>query len=66
MGIREANIEDYFKGKIFLKLALLNILKRINRNPIAKKVVLNVGLKLKVSTPCPNMLYGYNSLKGFP
>jgi hypothetical protein len=66
MGTGEADVEDYFRGKIFPKPAPLDILKRIDRNPMAKKVVLDVGSKLKVSTPCPDMLYGYNSLGGFP
>jgi hypothetical protein len=33
---------------------------------MAKRAVPDVGSKLKVSTPYPDMLYGYNSLGAFP
>lgn len=33
---------------------------------MAKQAVPNVGSKLKVSTPVPDMLYGYNSIGAFP
>ena len=66
MGVGETDVEDYFRGKIFAKPAPLDSLKRIDKNPMAKQVVPNVGSKLKVSTPWPDMLYGYNRLGAFP
>ncbi|KAF7876396.1 hypothetical protein EAF04_001488 [Stromatinia cepivora] len=66
MGTGAADVEDYFKNKIFPKPASLDILKRIDRTPMAKKIVPDIGSKLKVSIPCPDMLYGYNSLGAFP
>ena len=39
--------------------------KYINKNLIAKYAIPNIGLKLKVSTPYPNILYKYNNLRAF-
>ena len=66
MGTGETDMEDYFRGKIFPKPPPLDSLKRIDKNPIAKQLVLDVGSKLKVSTPWPDMLYRYNRLRAFP
>lgn len=60
MGTGESDVEDYFRDKIFAKPAPLDSLKRIDKNPMAKLVVPDVGSKLKVSTPVPDMLYGYS------
>ena len=65
MGTGEPDVEDYFRGKIFAKPAPQDSLKRIDKNPMAKQVVPDVGSKLKVSTPVPDMLYGYNRLGAF-
>ncbi|KAF7861552.1 hypothetical protein EAF04_008114 [Stromatinia cepivora] len=66
MGTGEPDVEDYFKNKIFDKPEPLSNLKRIDKNPMAKYNVPNIGSKLKVSIPVPDMLYGYNSIEAFP
>ena len=50
IGTRETDMEDYFRGKVFLKPASLDSLKRIDKNPIAKQLVSDVRSKLRVST----------------
>jgi hypothetical protein len=65
MGTGEPDVEDYFRGKIFAKPVPQDSLKRIDKNPMAKQVVPDVGSRLKVSTPAPDMLYGYNRLGAF-
>ena len=66
MGTGEPDVEDYFKSKIFAKPEPLGSLKRIDKIPMAKHIVPDVGSKLKVSIPVPDMLYGYNSIGAFP
>jgi hypothetical protein len=66
MGTGEPAVEDYFKANIFPNPKPSDSLYRINRNPMAKHVVPDVGSKLKVSNPVPDMLYGYNRLGAFP
>ncbi|PVH69860.1 hypothetical protein DL98DRAFT_661451 [Cadophora sp. DSE1049] len=66
MGSAEPAVENYFKANIFPNPKSSDSLKRIDKNPMAKRTVPDVGSKLKVSTPYPDMLYGYNSLGAFP
>lgn len=60
MGTAEPAVENYFKANIFPDPSGQDVLKRVDKNPMAKSVVPNVGSKLKVSTPVPDMIYGYN------
>jgi len=66
IGTIEPTIEDYFKDNIFPNPKLSDSLKRINRNLIAKCIILDIRLKLKVSTLVLNILYRYNSIRAFP
>jgi hypothetical protein len=66
MGSIEPAVENYFKANIFPNPKLSDSLKCINKNPMAKRTVPDIGSKLKVSTPYPDMLYGYNNLGAFP
>ncbi|KAG9228674.1 hypothetical protein BJ875DRAFT_525856 [Amylocarpus encephaloides] len=66
MGTAEPAVENYLKSNIFPDPGRSDSLKRIDKNPMAKQVVPNVGSKLKASTPVPDMLYGYNRLGAFP
>jgi hypothetical protein len=59
-GTTEPAVENYFKANIFPDPKPLDSLKRIDKYPMAKRTVPDVGSKLKVSTPYPDMLYGYN------
>jgi hypothetical protein len=52
MGTGEPDVEDYFKGKIFAKPVLPDSLKRIDKNPMAKQVVPDVGSRLKLALQC--------------
>jgi len=65
MGTGEPAVENYFKANIFPDPGLLGTLKRIDKNPMAKQVVPDVGSDLKVSTPAPDILYGYNRFGAF-
>jgi hypothetical protein len=66
MGTAEPAVENYFKANIFPDPERSDSLKRIDKNPLVKHAVPNTGSKLKVSTPCPDMVYGYNRLGAFP
>lgn len=59
-------VEDYFRDKIFPKPGPADSLKRSDRQPMAKHTVPSTGSSLNVSTPVPDMLYGYNRQKAFP
>jgi len=67
MGTGESDVEEYFHANVFPNPKLSDRLQCTNRNPMAKQVVPDVGskLKLKVSTPVPDMLYGYNRNRAF-
>ena len=58
-------MEKYFHTYIFPDPELTDILKRTDRNPMAKHTVPDVGSNLKVSTPVPDMLFGYTD-EAFP
>ncbi|KAH6874973.1 hypothetical protein B0T10DRAFT_541041 [Thelonectria olida] len=66
MGTGEPEVEDYFRDKILPKPGPTDSLKRSDRQPMAKHTVPSTGSGLKVSTPVPDMLYGYNRQKAFP
>jgi hypothetical protein len=66
MGTTEPAVENYFKANIFPYPGRSDSLKRIDKNPMARHVVPDVRSKLKVSTPRPDMLYGYNRFGAFP
>ncbi|TAQ85618.1 hypothetical protein B7494_g6070 [Chlorociboria aeruginascens] len=62
MGSTEADVENYFKAHIFPdhEPGSSESLKRVDRLPMAKHAVPNnIGSKLRVSNPVPDMLYGY-------
>lgn len=64
-GAGESEVEDYFKTNIFPKSGPSGSLKRIDRLPMLKYVIPDVQSKLKVSTPMPDMLFGYTE-EAFP
>ncbi|KAI1106983.1 hypothetical protein F4804DRAFT_256427 [Jackrogersella minutella] len=66
MGAGEPKVENYFRDKIFPKSHSGDVLDRSDRQPMARHAVPNAGSKLKVSTPVPDMLYGYNRQGAFP
>ncbi|KXX74018.1 hypothetical protein MMYC01_209885 [Madurella mycetomatis] len=66
MGSGEPEVEDYFKGKIFPKPGASDSLQRAERQPMAKHTVPSTGSRLKLSTPVPDLLYGYNRYGAFP
>ncbi|TVY85513.1 hypothetical protein LSUE1_G004890 [Lachnellula suecica] len=65
MGAAEAAVENYFKATVFPDPGPSDCLKRIDKIPMAKNAAPNVGSKLKVSNPMPDMLYGYNRQGAF-
>ena len=66
MGTGEPEVEDYFRDRIFPKPGPSDSLKRSDRQPMAKHTVPSTGSRLKVSTPVPDMLFGYNRQQAFP
>lgn len=66
MGCAKGNVEGYFKSKIFLELKPSDTLICSMRLLILKHIVLDVRSKLEVSTPIPNILYGYCRHRAFP
>jgi hypothetical protein len=66
LGAAEPDVEKYFQTHIFPDPKSLDTLKRSDRQPMAKRTVPNIGSKVKVSTPVPDMLYGYNRHEAFP
>jgi len=66
MGAGEPDVERYFHAHVFPDPEPTDSLQRTDKNPMAKHVVPDVGSKLKVSTPKPDILYGYNSIGAFP
>ncbi|MCJ1344202.1 hypothetical protein MMC31_002405, partial [Peltigera leucophlebia] len=65
MGTAEGDVEKYFHTNVFPDPKLSDSLKRSDILPMSKHVVPDVGSKLKVSTPVPDMVYGYNSIGAF-
>lgn len=65
IGTGEPAVEDYFKANIFPNLNSLGSLKCIDKSLMAQHVVPNTGSNLRVSTPVPDMLYGYNRHRAF-
>lgn len=63
MGAPEGDVQNYFEAEIFLRSA--SALKRSDRLPMAKGVVSDAGSNLKLSTPMPDILYGYNRVGAF-
>lgn len=59
-------MEDYFRQNIFPQVTASDSLDRADRQPMAKRSIPNTGSKFKVSTPVPDMLYGYNPDSAFP
>ncbi|KPM39861.1 hypothetical protein AK830_g6709 [Neonectria ditissima] len=66
MGAAEPDVEKYFQTRIFPDGDPRDSLKRSDRQPMAKHTVPSTGSGLNVSTPVPDMLYGYNRQKAFP
>lgn len=65
MGAGEPDVEEYFKDKIFPRSA--GTLKRTDRFPMAKSAVPAVaGSAYEISTPMPDILYGYSRNGAFP
>jgi len=59
MGVGEPDVERYFHTRIFPDPKSSDVLKRTDKTPVAKHTVPSVGSGLKVSTPVPDILYGY-------
>jgi hypothetical protein len=66
MGASEPEVQDYFRTKILPIPGCSDEVKRVDRQPMAKHTVPSAGSQLKVSTPVPDMLYGYDRHAAFP
>ncbi|KAH8910562.1 hypothetical protein BR93DRAFT_964429 [Coniochaeta sp. PMI_546] len=65
MGTGEPEVGEYFKGAIFPKPGPRDSLKRSDRQPMAKYTIPGTRSALKISTPAPDMLYGYKTARHF-
>ncbi|KAH6624161.1 hypothetical protein B0J18DRAFT_169615 [Chaetomium sp. MPI-SDFR-AT-0129] len=65
MGAGESRVEAYFRRRIFPEPEPGDGLVRDERQPMPKHAVPSAGSSFKVSTPVPDMLYGYHR-KAFP
>ena len=63
MGATEGDVQTHFQAEIFPRSA--GTLKSNERLPMAKHAVPDVRSKFKVSTPVPDILYGYNRTRAF-
>jgi hypothetical protein len=59
-GAGELEVEEYFRANIFPYPKSLESLKRSDRQLMARHTVPDSRSKLRVSTPVPDMLYGYD------
>ncbi|KAK4196192.1 hypothetical protein QBC40DRAFT_287797 [Triangularia verruculosa] len=59
MGAGDSDVEQYFRTNVFPYPTPSDGLKRCDRQPMARHTVPNIGAKLKISNPVPDMLYGY-------
>lgn len=59
MGAGEQDVENYFRSKLFPLPGASESLRRSDKQPMAKRAVPSTGSQYKVSTPVPDMLYGY-------
>ncbi|KAG9234006.1 hypothetical protein BJ875DRAFT_462680 [Amylocarpus encephaloides] len=66
MDTGEPDVERYFYAHVFPDPEPTDMLQRTDRNPMAKHVVPDFGSKLKVSTPVPDILFGYSRNGAFP
>ncbi|KAI0904634.1 hypothetical protein F4823DRAFT_614360 [Ustulina deusta] len=66
MGTAEPEVERHFHAYFFPDPKSSDSLKRSDRQPMAKHTVPSAGPKFKVSTPVPDMIYGYNREHAFP
>jgi len=66
MGTGEPDVEKYFQTNVFPNPEPSESLKRTDRFPMAKRAVPDGRSNLKVSTPVPDMLFGYNRNGAFP
>lgn len=66
-GAGEAKVEEYFRGKIFPKYGSSGSLDRADRQQMAKWTVpYTEESEHNVSTPVPDIFYGYNRNGAFP
>lgn len=65
MGASEPVVEHFFQNNIFTDQDLTLGLRRDQRCHMSKHVVPSAGTELRVSTPVPDMLYGYTN-EAFP
>ncbi|CAD6447926.1 dc4a75fa-256f-481d-b30a-852f5b3d22cc [Sclerotinia trifoliorum] len=66
MGASEPDVEEYFRTYVFPVPAPTDGLQRTVRNPMARHAVPCSESIARVSTPVPDMLYGYKKFESFP
>ncbi|KAF7867310.1 hypothetical protein EAF04_005393 [Stromatinia cepivora] len=62
----ESDVEEYFRTHLFPVPRSTDALQRTVKIPIAKHAVPDSGFTLKVSTPVPDILFGYRRKQAFP
>ncbi|KAI0017158.1 hypothetical protein F4780DRAFT_621834 [Xylariomycetidae sp. FL0641] len=57
LGASKFEVEDYFRAQVFPPPG--TVLERCVRQPMARHAVPNTGSRRKISTPVPDIMYGY-------
>jgi hypothetical protein len=65
MGTGEPEVGDNFSTNVFTKPGPTDVIKRIEKAPMAKRAVPDLGSKFKLVTPVPDVLYGFNRVHAF-
>lgn len=64
MGVEEAEVQEFFLDNVFTKSPVTN-LKRSVGMPMAKNSVPNTLIQYRISTPTPDILFGYDAHSAF-
>lgn len=67
-GAHKTDVETYFRygTDFFPNPCTTETLRQNIRTPMAKHTVPSTGCSYKISTPIPDLLYGYNQYDAFP
>ena len=65
-GAGEPKVEKYFQTTIFPDPGPTDSLERTDKQPMVRHAVPGTSSKFELSTPVPDMLYGYNRHGAFP
>jgi hypothetical protein len=65
MCASETEVEQYFNKNLFPVPGSSETLRRTDKNPMSKNTVPEIDSRMKLSTPVPDALFGYNRMAFF-